>query len=129
MKPRETTSDSKIASKHFRSVSGNFDSITISIEQFQHLDTITLEDLIATLKMNEDKLKDRLFKREEKALLPRAEGKTKKKDSPKVEVMEEAEEELNSKLIILMMIKNPKKKKSKVTCYNCQGKGHHANEC
>ena len=95
---------------------------------------ITLEEVIGTLKVHEDKLKAHMVQREEKALLAKAFIKEKKKDhdpsngkgrgrghgrgrgrnNPRNS--EEDEDE------------NPKDK-SKVTCYNCQGEGHFANEC
>ena len=56
------------------------DSITSSIEQFQDVDNLTLDEVRRSLKIHEDKLKDRSAKREEKALLARALGKLKKKE-------------------------------------------------
>ena len=125
--------DAEVAAKLLRSVSGKFDAITTSIEQFQDLETITLEEVIGTLKVHEDKLKARMVKREEKALLAKAFIKEKKDHDP-----------LNSRYRGRgrgrgRRRKNPRnskededekpKDKSKVTCYNCQGKGHFANEC
>ena len=130
----EVITDAEVAAKLLRSVSGKFDAITTSIEQFQDLETITLEEVIGTLKVHEDKLKARMVKREEKALLAKTFIKEKKKDhdpsngrgpgqgrgkgrgrnSPR-----NSEEDEDEK----------PKDKSKVTCYNCQGKGHFANEC
>ena len=95
---------------------------------------ITLEEVIGTLKLHEDKIKARLVRREEKSLLAKAFIKEKKKDydssndrgrgrgrgkgrgrnNPR-----KSEEDEDEK----------PKDKSKVTCYNCQGKGHFANEC
>ena len=72
--------DAEVAAKLLRSVSSKFDAITTSIEQFQDLETITLEEVIGTLKVHEDKLKARMVKREEKALLAKAFIKEKKKD-------------------------------------------------
>ena len=52
-----------------RSISGKFDSITMPTDQFKELNKISLKDLIGTLNVNEDKLKRRSIKRQEKALL------------------------------------------------------------
>ena len=76
----EVITDAEVAAKLLRSVSGKFDAITTSIEQFQDLETITLEEVIGTLKVHEDKLNARMVKREEKALLAKAFIKEKKKD-------------------------------------------------
>ena len=67
--------DSEVAAKLLQSVAGKFDSITSSIEQFQDVDNLTLYEVLGSLKIHEDKLKDRSVKREEKALLAQALGK------------------------------------------------------
>ena len=76
----EVITDAKVVTKLLRSVSRKFDAITTSIEKFWDLDTITLEEVMGTLKVHEDKIKARLVKREEKALLEKAFIKDKKKD-------------------------------------------------
>ena len=76
----EKIADSEVAAKLLRSVAGKFDSITSSIEQFQDVDNLTLYEVLGSLKIHEDKLKDRSVKRKEKALLARALGKLKKKE-------------------------------------------------
>ena len=130
----EVITDVEVATKLLRSVSGKFDAITTLIEQFQDLEMITLEEVIGTLKVHEDKLKARMIKREEKALLVKAFIKEKKKDHDPSNSRghgrgrgrgrgrnnpRNSEEDEDEK----------PKDKSKVTCYNCQGKGHFANEC
>ena len=76
----EKIADSEVAAKLLRSVAGKFESITSSIEQFQDIDNLTLNEVLGSLKIHEDKLKDRSLKGEEKALLARALGKLKKKE-------------------------------------------------
>ena len=76
----EVVTDAEVAAKLLCSVFGRFDAITTSIKQFQDLETITLEEVIGTLKVHEDKLKARIVKREEKALLAKSFIKEKKKD-------------------------------------------------
>ena len=68
----EVITNAEVAAKLLRSVSGKFDAITTLIEQFQDLKTITLEEVIGTLKVHEDKLKAHMVTREEKALLAKA---------------------------------------------------------
>ena len=72
----EKITDSQLDSKLLRSVSRMFNAITNAIKQFQELETTALEEIIA--KIHEDKLKDRMAKREEKALLARAPRKLEK---------------------------------------------------
>lgn len=48
-----------VVSKLLHLVSSKFDSITSSIEQFQDLDSLTLEEIVGSLKVHEDKLKNR----------------------------------------------------------------------
>ena len=76
----EVITDAEVATKLLHSISPKFAAITTSIEQFEDLETITLEEVIGTLKVHEHKLKARMVKREEKALLAKAFIKKKKKD-------------------------------------------------
>ena len=76
----EVITDVEVSTKLLRSVSSKLDAITTSIEQFQDLEMITLEEVISTLKVHEDKVKAHVVKREEKALLAKAFIKEKKKD-------------------------------------------------
>ena len=59
----EVISNAEVASKLLKSVLGKFDLITTSIVPFQDLDTITLKEIIDTLKVHEGKLKDLSIKR------------------------------------------------------------------
>ena len=77
---REKIADREVAAKLLRSVARKFDSITSLIEQFQDVDNLTVDEVLGSLKIHEDKLKDRFVKREEKALIARALGKLKKKE-------------------------------------------------
>ena len=75
----EVITNAELVAKLLQSASSKFDVITTSIEKFQDLETITLEDVIGTLKVQEDKFKARLVKRKEIALLAKALIKDKKK--------------------------------------------------
>ena len=77
---KEVITDAKVAANLLCSISGMFNAITTSIEQFQDLETITIEEVIGSLKVHEDKLKARMVKREEKALWAKVFIKEKKKD-------------------------------------------------
>ena len=50
--------DSQLVSNIMNSISRNFITITYAVELFQDLETIALEEIIGTLKIWEDKLKD-----------------------------------------------------------------------
>ncbi|CAA6654616.1 unnamed protein product [Spirodela intermedia] len=122
----ENISESVVCAKVLRSVSGKFDSITTSIEQFQDLTAISLDDVVGTLKLHEDKLKEQA-RGKEKALDSessrgrgrgrngRGRGRRRGRGPPK-----QGGYEADFK---------PPRDKSKVRCYNCQGMGHYSNEC
>ena len=134
----EKITNNEVGAKLLRSVAGKFDSITSSIEQFQDVNNLTLDGVLGSLKIHEDKLNDRSVKREEKALLARALGKLKKKDDDSScgkgrgrgrnrgrgrgrssHSKDDSEEEDEQK----------PQDKSKITCYNCQKLGHYSIEC
>ena len=112
-----------------------FDAIITSIEKLLDLDTITLKELVGTLKVRKDKLKDFPIMREEKALFAKVFVKYEKKnfENPHSNGSEHGsgrdrggrrgnhkanEDEDEEK----------QRYKSKGTYYNCQGKGHYPNE-
>ena len=120
----------------------SYDSLTISLEQFGELDTISLVEAIGSLKVHEMRFSERDASEEEHALLSRAMSKfnkTKQEDGQtsrgrgrgrgrgsvrdqgrgKSQSSDEQKQE------------GPKKPfdKSKVRCYNCQEFTHFADEC
>ena len=130
--------DSEVGTKLLRSVAKKFNPISSSIEQFQDTDNLTLDEVLGSQKIHEDKLKDRFAKREEKSLLARALGKLKKKEddsshgrgrrrgknrgrgrgrsSYSKDNLEDEDEQKPHE-------------KSKITCYNYQKLGRYSNEC
>ena len=99
---------------------------------------LTLDEVLGSLKIHEDKLKDRSVKREEKALLARALGKLKKKEDDSSHGRgggrgrnrgrgrgrssysnDDSEDEDEQK----------PQEKSKITWYNYHKLGHFSNEC
>ena len=120
--------------KFLSSISCKFDAITTSTEQFQDVETITLEEVIVTLKVHEDKIKARLVKRKEKPLLAKAFIKDKKEDFDSSNARGRGRG--RGKCRDQNNIRNTEdeedekpKDRSIVTCYNCQRKGHFENEC
>lgn len=136
----EKLTDVDVITKLLRSVSGKFNSITTYLEQFQDLNSTSVEEILETLKIHEDKLKDRLAKKEEKALLSRALNKDKSKES-KTSISRgrgkgrgrgrghgRGRGKSSSKVQDSDDDEKPRDK-SIVTCYDCQRKGHYLNEC
>ena len=117
----EVITDAEVAAKLLHSISHKFEMIT-------------LKEVIGTLKVHEDQLKARMVKRKEKALLAKAFIKEKKKDHDPLNGRGRGQgrgrgcSRNNSRNSKEDEDEKPKDK-SKVTCYNCQGKGNFANEC
>ena len=130
----ESLIEGEVIQKLLRVAPEKFDSVTSSMDQFVNLDELTLEEIIGSLVVLEEKLQNRVVRKEENLLLAKA---TAKKD---LEVgcgrgrgrsrgrgrgngrgqssnRKGGEEE-------------PKPQdKSKVQCYNCDKYGHYALEC
>lgn len=127
--------------KLLRSVSSKFDSITTSIKQLWNLDTLSVDEIIGTLKIHEDKFWDWSIKREEKVLMAHALGKNKKIDSTKSSQLRgkgrgHSKGRGRGRGWGRSATKNGSydenersRNKSSITCYNCQKKGHYSNEC
>ena len=132
----EKIDDGVLVAKLLRAAPEKFDAITSSIEKFGDMDSMSLEEAIGSLKIYEEKLRDREARREEQLLLSKAAGKQKKYEESNTrgrgrgrgwrggrgrgrgdgKQHEHGEEE------------RPRDK-SKVKCYNCEKFGHFAYEC
>ena len=106
-----------IASKLLRATPTKYNPIKSSMEQFGDLDIMTLDEAIGSLKIHEDKLRDREEKREDRAFLALVKGKSKecRRGRHKKENTHEGEHE--------------KKDRDKVKCFNCHRYGHYAPAC
>ena len=111
-----------------------FDYVTSSMDQFVNLDELTLEEVIGSLVVLEEKIQDRVVRKEEKVLLAKAtakkdpeagrgrgrgrsRGRGRGNDRGQSSNRKGGEEE-------------PKPRdKSNVQCYNCDKYGHYASEC
>ena len=70
--------DKEAVKKLLRSMPPRYDSLTLSLEQFGDLDTMSLVEAIGSLKVHEMRLSKRDAREEEQALLSRAMSKFKK---------------------------------------------------
>ena len=70
--------DKEAVKKLLRSMPPRYDSLTLSLEQFGDLDTMSLVEAIGSLKIHEMRLSERGAREEEQALLSRAMSKFKK---------------------------------------------------
>ena len=140
----ERVDDKEAVKKLLRSMPPRYDSLTLSLEQFGDLDTMSLVEAIGSLKVHKMRHSERDAREEEQALLSRAMSKFKKTKQEegqtshgrgrgrergrgrgrdqgrgKSQPNEEQKQEGTRKPF----------DKSKVRCYNCQEFGHFAHEC
>ena len=113
----EKIAEGMIVSKQLPVTLAKYDPITSSMEQFGDLDAMTLDEAISSLKIHEDKLRDREGEREERAFLASVKGKSMERHrrGHKKENTREGECE--------------KKDLDKVKCFNCHCYGHYAAAC
>ena len=141
---RERVDDKEAVKKLLRSMPLRYDSLTLSLEQFGDLDTMSLVEAIGSLKVHEMQLSKRDARKEEHVLLSRAMSNFKKKKQEEEHTLrgrgrgrergrcrgrdqgrgksqpnEEQKQEGTRKPF----------DKSKVRCYNFKEFGHFANEC
>ena len=140
----ERVEDKEAVKKLLRSMPPRYDSLTLSLEQFGDLDSMSLVEAIGSLKVHELRLAERDAREEEHALLSRAMSKFKKSKPEeghssrgrgrgrergrgrgrdqgrgKSKSTEDQNQEGTRKPF----------DKTKVRCYNCQEFGHFADEC
>ena len=140
----ERVDDKEAVKKLLRSMPPRYDSLTLSLEKFGDLDTMSLVEAIGSLKVHEMRLSERDAREEEHALLSRVMSKFKKSRQEEGQTSRERErgrERGRGRGRDLGRGKsqpNEEQKqegtrkpfdKSKVRCYNCQEFGHFANEC
>ena len=104
-------------SKLLRATPAKYDPITSSMEQFEDLDAMTLDEAIGSLKIHEDKLRDREGEREERAFLASVKGKSMEHRCGQHKKENTCERE------------REKKDRDKVKCFNCHRYGHYAAAC
>ncbi|XP_078436631.1 uncharacterized protein LOC144707400 [Wolffia australiana] len=116
-----------------RATPAKFDATTTSIGQFSDIDNMSLDEAVGSLKLHEDKIKDRQDKRDELALFSRSFKAKKGQDDSsscrrgqrkgeKAKGQEESDEDNEKEEMKPFDI-------SKLKCYNCQKFGHFADKC
>ena len=75
----EKIAEGIIVSKLLCATPAKYDPITSSMEQFGGIDTMTLDEAIGSLKIHEDKFRDREEEREDRAFLNSVKGKSKER--------------------------------------------------
>ena len=142
----ERLDDKDAIKKLLRSMPPRYDSLTLSLEQFGDLDSMSLVEAIGPLKVHEMRLSERDLREEDQALLSRAMSKFKKlkqddgqtsrgrgrgrgrgrsrgrgrdQGRGKTQASDDQKQDSSRKPF----------DKSKVQCYNCQDFGHFADEC
>ena len=112
----ERVDDKEGVKKLLRSMPPRYDSLTLSLEQFGDLDTMSLVEAIGSLKVHEMRLSERDAREEEHALLSREMSKfkktNKKKDRCRAEEEEAGEEIKEEANLNQMKSKNNKERES-----------------
>ena len=140
----ERVEDKEAVKKLLRSMPPRYDSLTLSLEQFGDLDSMSLVEAIGSLKVHEMRLAERDSREEEQALLSGAMSKFKKTRQEDGQMSRgrgrgrergrgRGRDQGRGKTQESDVQKQEKSRrpfdKSKVQCYNCQDFGHFADEC
>ena len=134
----ERVNDKEAVKKLLRSMRPRYESLTLSLEQFGDLDSISLVEAIGSLKVHEMRLSERDAREEEQALLSRAMNKFKKSKQEDGQTSRRRGRGRGRDQIRGKSQSSDDKKqegsrkpfdKSKVQCYNSQDFSHFADEC
>ena len=124
--------------KLLRSMPVKYDSLTFSLEQFGNMRGLSVDEVIGSLRVHEQRLQERDSREEEQVLLARAYNQSKKTDrgSSSRGRGRGTSRGRGRGRGRGRFSKNDKEEeerkpfdKSKVKCYNCQKMGHFADEC
>ena len=144
----ERIDDKEAVKKLLRSMPPRYDSLTLSLEQFGDLDSMSLVEAIGSLKIHEMRLSERDAREEEQALLSRAmskidkskreegqssrgrgRGRERGRERGRGRGREQGRGKAKSSDDRSQEDSRKPFDKSKVRCYNCQDFGHFADEC
>lgn len=125
----EEMSESYTVKKLLRAVPSKFLQITSTMEQFGDLETMTVEEAVASLKAHEERVKGRSEVKESRLLLTEEEWEKREKKEGKLLLTREEWLKRSNKEGTSGFKGRVMRDKSNVKCFNCQGYGHFAVEC
>lgn len=126
----EKMDESYTVKKLLRAVPSKFLQITSTIEQFGDLNTMTMEEAVASLKALEERVKGKTEPKESRLLLTEEEWAKREKTEGKLLLTREEWLKRNNKEgSSNVRNKGGRVDKSTVKCYNCNIYGHFAAEC
>ena len=134
----ERLEEKEAVAKLLRSMPVKYDSLNFSLEQFGNMRGLSVDEVIGSLRVHEQRLQERDSREEEQVLLAQAFNQSKKGDRGsssrgrgrglsrgrgrgrgRGRFSKNDKDEEEKKLF----------EKSKIKCYNCQKMGHFADEC
>ena len=134
----ERLEEKEAVAKLLRSMPMKYDSLTFSLEQFGNMRSLSVDEVIGSLRVHEQRLQERDSREEEQVLLARAYNQSKKTDhgSSSRGRGRGTSRGRGRGRGRGRFSKNDKEEeerkpfdKSKVKCYNCQKMGHFTDEC
>ena len=126
----ERLEEKEAVAKLLRSMPVKYDSLTFSLEKFRNMRGLSVDEVIGSLRVHEQRLQKRDLKEEEQVLLARAYNQSKKTDRGS------SSRGRGRGRRRCRFSKNDKEEeerkpfdKSKIKCYNFQKMGHFSDEC
>lgn len=128
----EEINESYVVKKLLRAVPTKFLQIASTLEQFGNMETMTVEEIVGSLKAHEERLKGHTEGASSQLLLTEDEWAKKEKDECKLLLTREEWLKRTGKTGVEStgyMKGRGARDKSKIKCYNCNNYGHYAAEC
>ena len=134
----ERLEEKEAVAKLLQSMPVKYDSLTFSLEQFGNMRGLSVDEVIGSLRVHEQRLQERDLREEEQVLLARAYNQSKKTDRGsssrgRGRGMSRGRGRGRGRGRFFKNDKDEEEKKpfdkSKIKCYNCQKMGHFTHEC